>query len=76
MGCRSTPIQTTDKTGDITKPQHPEFASKQTELVNAVDLLSRINDPDLMQQASDREDSIEYLRNRGVLLDDPLTMFD
>ncbi|ENM6584228.1 ATP-binding protein [Vibrio alginolyticus] len=62
-----------DKTGDITKPQHPEFASRLIELVGAVDLLDRIKDPDLFQQAAGLEDPILYLRSRNVVLDDPLS---
>ncbi|ELB2802845.1 AAA family ATPase [Vibrio alginolyticus] len=62
-----------DKTGDITKPQHPEFASQVIELLGAVDLSSRINDPDLFQQAAEVDDPIQYLRKRKVLLDDPLS---
>ena len=65
--------KTVDKTGDITKPQHPEFASRLIELVGAVDLLYRIKDPDLFQQAADLEDPMCYLRSRNVVLDDPLS---
>ncbi|EAR55888.1 Tn7-like transposition protein C [Photobacterium sp. SKA34] len=66
-------VKTIDKTGDITKPQHPEFASKLIELVDAVDLKSRINDPDLFQQAAGLEDPMSYLRSRNIVLDDPLS---
>jgi hypothetical protein len=62
-----------DKTGDITKPQHPEFASKLIELVHAVDLKNRIADPDLFQQAAGLEDPMRYLRSRNIVLDDPLS---
>ncbi|MGF1865303.1 ATP-binding protein [Enterovibrio norvegicus] len=62
-----------DKTGDITKPQHPEFASQLIELLGAVDLHSRIEDPDLFQQAADAENPLQYLRRKGVLQDDPLS---
>ena len=65
-------VKTVDKTGDITKPQHPEFASRVIELVDAVDLKSRIDDPDLFQQAEGLEDPMRYLRSRNVVLDDPL----
>ena len=64
-----------DKTGDITKPQHPEFASKLIELTNAVDLQSRIKDPDVFQSAGETSDPIRILRQRGLLLEDPLTEF-
>ena len=62
-----------DKTGDITKPQHPEFTSKLIELVEAVDLNNRIGDPDLFQQAAGLEDPIRYLRSRNIVFDDPLS---
>ncbi len=62
-----------DKTGDITKPQHPEFSSQIIELLGAVDLSTRIREPDLFQQASEADDPIQYLRRRRVLLDDPLS---
>jgi hypothetical protein len=64
-----------DKTGDITKPQHPEFSAKLIEIIDAVDLSSRIKNPDLFQQAADIDDPIAYLRSRDVLLDDPLEQF-
>ncbi len=66
-------VKTVDKTGDITKPQHPEFASKLIELVGAVDLKSRINDPDLFQQAAGLEEPMRYLRSREIVIDDPLS---
>lgn len=68
-----TAVKKIDKTGDITKPQHPEFSSKLIELVDAVDLKSRIDDPDLFQQAASSEDPMRYLRSRNVVLDDPLS---
>ncbi|TKF36097.1 ATP-binding protein [Vibrio kanaloae] len=66
-------VKTVEKTGDITKPQHPEFASMLVELVGAVDLSSRIDDPDLFQQAAGLEEPMEYLRKRNIVLDDPLS---
>nr|MCC4820979.1 ATP-binding protein [Vibrio lentus] len=69
----SSVVKTVDKTGDITKPQHPEFASKLIELVEAVDLKGRIEDPDLFQQAAGLEDPMRYLRSRNIVLDDPLS---
>jgi ABC-type dipeptide/oligopeptide/nickel transport system ATPase component len=64
-----------DRTGDITKPQHPEFSAKLIEIIDAVDLPSRITNPDLFQQATDTDDPIRYLRSQGVLLDNPLEQF-
>jgi hypothetical protein len=65
-------VPTVDKTGDITKPQHPEFSSKLIELLGAVDLLDRIKDPDVFQQATGLEDPIAFLRQQKLMLDDPL----
>ncbi|MCC5450696.1 ATP-binding protein [Rheinheimera sp. UJ51] len=65
-------VLTVDKTGDITKPQHPEFSSKLIELLGAVDLLDRIKDPDIFQQATGLEDPISFLRQKKLMLDDPL----
>jgi len=62
-----------DKTGDITKPQHPEFSPQLIELLGAVDLSSRIKDPDIFQQAAGLEDPIRFLRQKKMMLDDPLT---
>lgn len=62
-----------DKTGDITKSQHPEFAVQIIEVLNDVDILGKIKDPDLFQQAAGSDKPVDYLRTRGVLLDDPLT---
>jgi len=64
-----------DKTGDITKPQHPEFSAKLIEVIDAVDLSSRIKNPNLFQRAADLDNPIACLRSRGVLLDDPLEQF-
>ncbi|HCM0824544.1 TPA: ATP-binding protein [Vibrio parahaemolyticus] len=66
-------VKAVDRTGDVTKPQHPEFASKLIELVGAVDLQDRIKDPDLFQQATGLEDPMRYLRSRNIVLDDPLS---
>lgn len=66
-------VKTVDRTGDITKPQHPEFAPQLVELVEAVDLISRIKDPDLFQQAASVENPIRYLKSRNVVLEDPLS---
>jgi hypothetical protein len=62
-----------DKTGDITKPQHPEFATQLIELLGAVDLNDRIKAPDIFQQAAGLEDPITFLRQKKLLLEDPLS---
>ena len=64
---------TVDKTGDITKPQHPEFTSRLIELLGAVDISDRITDPDVFQQAVESNDPIRFLRLQKFMLDDPLT---
>lgn len=61
-----------DKTGDLSKPQHPEFSAQLIELMEDVDMPSRIEMPDLFQHATDLDDSTSYLRLSGVLLEDPL----
>ncbi|OBU45467.1 transposase [Photobacterium damselae] len=62
-----------DLSGDITKPQHSEFASQLVELMGGVDLSHRIAVLDLFQQAAGLDNPIEYLRSRAYLLDDPLS---
>ena len=62
-----------DKTGDITKPQHPEFAGQLIELIGAVDLNDRVKFPDTFQQAGGFENPISFLRQKKVLLEDPLS---
>ena len=61
--------------GDLTRPQHPEFSKKLTDLQNAVNLHDRISDPDVFQRASEDDSPTEYLKKLGILCDDPLTMF-
>jgi ABC-type dipeptide/oligopeptide/nickel transport system ATPase component len=63
---------TVDKTGDISKPQHPEFATEITRLINDVDLAMRVSDPDIFQQAGETGDPIQFLKRKGLLLDNPL----
>jgi len=60
--------------GDITKPQHPEFSQQLKEIMTAIDLHSRIQDPDACQQAIESDDAMRYLREKGLILDDPLSM--
>ena len=66
-------VSTIDKTGDITKPQHPEFAGQLIELIGAVDLNDRVKVPDTFQQAGGFENPISFLRQKKVLLEDPLS---
>ncbi len=65
-------LLTIDKTGDITKPQHPEFNHQLIELLGAVDLPERIKKTDLFQQTVNMNDPIQFLREQGMMLDDPL----
>lgn len=62
-----------DSTGDITKPQHPEFASRIIELLGAVDLMNRIKDPDIFQRAGKSDNPLNFLTINSLLLGDPLT---
>ncbi|BDX08441.1 ATP-binding protein [Planctobacterium marinum] len=62
----------TDKTGDITKPQHPEFAAQITTLLKDVDLASKIADPDKIQSALLDDNPLNRLATTGVLMSDPL----
>jgi ABC-type dipeptide/oligopeptide/nickel transport system ATPase subunit len=66
-------LPSVDKTGDITKPQHSEFAFKMVEIVDAVDLPSRINDPDIFQQAAASASPLKFLTSRNLVLTDPVT---
>ena len=66
-------MSTIDKTGDITKPQHPEFAGQLIELIGAVDLNDRVKVRDIFQQASGLEDPISFLKQKKMLLEDPLS---
>ncbi|MEZ8740536.1 AAA family ATPase [Photobacterium swingsii] len=69
------PASRVDRTGDITKPQHPEFAKQFIDILGIVDLHERIEDTDLFQRAGKSGNPLEYLRLNGVLLDDPLQHF-
>lgn len=62
----------THSAGDITKPQHPEFANQLREIVGSVDILSRIKNADLFQQAGISNNPIDFLRLHDMMLDDPL----
>ncbi|GAC08260.1 ATP-binding protein [Paraglaciecola chathamensis] len=62
----------THSIADITRPQHPEFSKKLIELASCVDLISRIDDPDLLRRGVDEDDANEYFRSIGILCDDPL----
>ncbi|MEF2483827.1 ATP-binding protein [Vibrio mimicus] len=62
-----------DKTGDITKPQHPEFSNKIIRLLNEIDLASKIDEPDLFQQAGETGNPISFLKMKGVILSNPLS---
>ncbi len=61
--------------GDLSRPHHPEFADKLTELQYADDLYERIPEPDLIQRASEEDDPLELLRIAGVFCEDPLKVF-
>ncbi|NMU76107.1 ATP-binding protein, partial [Vibrio parahaemolyticus] len=69
------PVSRVDSTGDITKPQHPEFAKQLIDILGIVDLHDQIEDTDLFQRAGKSDNPFEYLRRNGALLDDPLQHF-
>ncbi|WP_040726973.1 ATP-binding protein [Thiomicrorhabdus sp. Kp2] len=60
---------------DITRVQHPEFETKLRELIEDIALIERVKDPDSLRKAVDQEDSLDYLRQNDLLLDDPLDKF-
>lgn len=62
--------------GDLTRPQHPEFADALTEIGLAEDLIDRVLDNSLIQRASQDNDPLENLRVAGVLCEDPLEIFN
>ncbi|MGI9887569.1 ATP-binding protein [Vibrio chagasii] len=61
--------------GDLTRPQHPEFAEALTEVEQAEDLINRVLDTSLIQRASQETDPVESLSTLGVLCNDPLETF-
>lgn len=61
---------------DINRPQHPEFEIKLRELQLAVNLHEIVEDPTLFQKAEFEDEPMKYLRNTGIVLDDPLTLFN
>ncbi|MEZ9136973.1 AAA family ATPase [Vibrio breoganii] len=71
----ASPAPRVDRTGDITKPQHPEFAKQLIDILGIVDLHEKIQDTDLFQRAGKSDNPLEYLRRNDALLDDPLQSF-
>lgn len=63
-------------TGDLTRPQHPEFSEQLMELKNCVDLFDRIVDPDLLRRSLDEDNQKQFLINKEVLCSDPLSFFE
>tara|TARA_R110001583_G_scaffold169301_1_gene322156 strand:- start:845 stop:2338 length:1494 start_codon:yes stop_codon:yes gene_type:complete len=61
--------------GDLSRPQHPEFSEKLRELQHAVNLHSRIVDPDLYQRAYSEENPSKYLKSKGLVCTDLLNHF-
>lgn len=60
--------------GDLTRPQHMEFADRLTELGNTPFLAEQIQDMDLLrrQPSKSEESLLDGLKEDGVLMDDPL----
>jgi hypothetical protein len=61
--------------GDLTSPQHPEFAERLVQLQKAKSLNNLIRDPDLIQRASREIDPELILNDEGILCNNPLKMF-
>lgn len=61
---------------DVDRPQHPEFEIKLRELQLAVNLHERVANPTLFQKAEFEDKPMKYLRRTGVVLEDPLTLFN
>jgi hypothetical protein len=59
-------------TGDLDRAHHQEFFEQLTDLNLAVDLRERMADPDLYQQAYYEEDSLDFLKEKGLICEDPL----
>lgn len=59
--------------GDLTRPQHPEFADQINELRKCGTFIEKISDPNTIQRASKQEDTLQYLTANSLLCDDPLT---
>lgn len=65
-----------DKTGDVTKPQHSEFAMQLKTLLEDVDLLSKIPDVDRLQRIAQLPNALAILESDGTILTDPLFELD
>lgn len=65
-----------DKTGDVTKPQHPEFVLQLKALLSDVDLKSKIKDVDKLKRAAQLPNAFSQLVSDGAILTDPLSELD
>ncbi|ABN63783.1 ATP-binding protein [Shewanella baltica] len=61
--------------GDLSRPHHPEFAERITELQYEDDLHALIEDPALIQRASEEEHPLDMLKSAGLFCEDPLKTF-
>ncbi|OZB42968.1 MAG: transposase [Alishewanella sp. 34-51-39] len=61
---------------DITRPQHPEFEPLLREIQLSVNLQENIEDPNLIRRVLETDHPLEYLRAKGILCDDPISIFD
>lgn len=61
--------------GDLSRPHHPEFAERITELQYEDDLHALIEDPALIQRASEEENPLDMLKSAGLFCEDPLKTF-
>lgn len=62
--------------GDLSRPQHPEFSEKLRELQHAVDLHTRIVDPDLYQRAYSEENPAQHLISKNLICQDLLKQLE
>jgi|TARA_B100000700_G_scaffold92408_1_gene104355 hypothetical protein len=56
----------------VDRPQHPEFYDQLRSVQFSKTLREDIQNPDLIQSASDENDPLEYLQYKGLICEDPL----
>jgi len=66
-----TDIKETIIPGDLTRPQHPEFADRIRALKTSVNLGGQIESPYLVRSAAEASDALAALKRSGVLMADP-----
>ncbi len=61
--------------GDLSRPQHHEFAQKILEVQSEKEFHNKIKDPDLFQRAAKSDATLCFLKKSEILCDDPLNAF-